>query len=324
MRRRLFVMVFLAAMLAPALLVVGATNPNQAVEEQETAPALNDAFAYRDALLWLSTDSLDTGNVYRRTRADAGEAEAAPKLIRFTVTLAEDPEPETASQEATRPIPTESVVILAQSSLAALGAAAHVQAPGATYAPQAPIVLEPAAANQAAPTWLTAVAWSVFLASLGILFTRLVGPAALALYARLSLDEVAHHPRRSLILQAVKAHPGASLEEVRRVTGIPGGALRHHLDQLAARGLLREASAGRETRWFEPGGRIPAAEMVPNGARRVLATIGNTPGLTTPEVAKRLEMTVQSAWKHLRTLVAAGLARPLPVGKAHAWQAIAT
>jgi DNA-binding MarR family transcriptional regulator len=170
---------------------------------------------------------------------------------------------------------------------------------------------------------MVAAFWSVFLTALGaLLFPRLAGIGAVSLYARLVQSQMERHPRRAVVLGLIRSEPGVNVASLERQSGISGGVLRHHLDQLESHGLVRRVHSGRATHWFPATG-LPVTAPPTLAQRRVLEVLGQAPGITVREVAVRLDVTVQNAWKQLRRLDANRMVRSERAGRATRWAVFA-
>lgn len=75
------------------------------------------------------------------------------------------------------------------------------------------------------------------------------------LAAWLATRDILRHPRRRLVLDAVKEHPGIHFRALERSTGLGGGSLRHHLDRLVGAGLLVQRRHRNVVCFFENHGR---------------------------------------------------------------------
>ena len=145
--------------------------------------------------------------------------------------------------------------------------------------------------------------------------------AGLLLFSRLRTDELAQHPGRAALLQAVAANPGASLATLQAVTGMSRSVAAHHLRTLARGGLVRrhewmgtvgfhparhEASNVHMVR-VDPSSLDAHAALRSETARALVESLVRMPGQTLQQVSSALGMARGTVHYHLHRCAAAGL-----------------
>lgn len=355
--RGMIAVVVLAGLVAPALVLPAFAGPapSPPAAENPTPPAPS-SFYRQDAPgpwrapaasegLLLDVDSSSTSRGVALTLAGSSSEETDPDerrlAVRFMISSdaardapvfrarASTGEATPALDEGETDSAVWSVMATAQGTLAALGAAAQTEPAGArsllpgsesmtdagsVSSSDAPGVWQP-------PSWFLAVFWTVFLASLGILLVpRTLAAGSWGLYARLTRHEMEDHPHRAALMECVRDEPGIHIARLAERTGIAEGTVRHHLDQLVRHGLVRRVPQGRATHHYASGPIEPAPAAVSGPRRRLVALLRHEPGLTTPELAKRLAVRVQTVWEHLQRLKQAGLVDDAKAGRASRWR----
>lgn len=116
------------------------------------------------------------------------------------------------------------------------------------------------------------------------------------------------------ILSAVRAHPGIPIGELRRQLSIGWGTFYHHLNRLAAEGLISTAHAGRRKLVFPEGHRAKeesAALGILRGrtARRVAEAFLDRTHRSMDDLIATLDLAPRSVYYHVRRLIDAGLVR---------------
>lgn len=158
---------------------------------------------------------------------------------------------------------------------------------------------------------------------LALVLARLLRLPALAvvLYSRISDAEVGTHPRRAAVLDAIRAAPGATLEDLERKVGFGGGALRHHVEVLARAKKITRVKAGGATRHFMPsvaGWRSLQEEallMADTAEARALRLVRACPGIHGAEVARELGVTPAAVHFVVKELSKKGLVREERAGR---------
>jgi len=201
---------------------------------------------------------------------------------------------------------------------------------GAT--PHAAAAIAPAAGNAVAAAPPTAPGWAIALASGGLALAA-VGAATLrgwrkaplfgiGLFSRLRTDELAQHPGRAALLEAVAANPGASLATLQAITGMSRSVAAHHLRTLTRAGLLRrhewmgtvgfhpvrhEATTGIHMVRADPVQMDAYAALRSPTARLLVETLVQSPGKTLQQVADATALARGTVHYHLLRCAAAGL-----------------
>lgn len=183
---------------------------------------------------------------------------------------------------------------------------------------------EPPAAEARLWSWPSAEAaagvsfLSVILGALYYFWPALKA-APIALFSRVRKDEALDHPVRNAIHAGVVADPGIHMNALARRVGKKGGVLRHHLDILIGKGLLKARRERGYTCYFPAtAGRLEMdhAAVLRNGtARDLLATVQGQPGATMQEIAATLGVTPGTVTYHARRLEEKGLLHARRAGR---------
>jgi DNA-binding MarR family transcriptional regulator len=129
---------------------------------------------------------------------------------------------------------------------------------------------------------LLVVALALALAP-AIALARRLAPVAVALFARLSRRELAAHPKRAALLDAIRAQPGITTAQLAARTRFAPGTLAHHLRALEKGELVKSLVVGRDRAWALAGaGRLAP---MPAARARLLRLVAERPGLTQRELA---------------------------------------
>jgi len=192
-----------------------------------------------------------------------------------------------------------------------LAPASGVFAAARAQAPAAEASVRRAGADVVVPPSL---AWPALLA--GVLAAALA--PLLALYARLSREQVLDHPLRSALLAAVVARPGTTRAELARSHGVHYTTVEWHVRALLRAGLLTAHRNGAVTGLFENHGRYSADErrralLLADGTNRFLVErrIAD-PTVRVVDLARELGLTKGAVSKRIAKLRAAGLPGAAP------------
>lgn len=202
-----------------------------------------------------------------------------------------------------------------QSSLAA-GLPGSQPAPIPETPPAAPATiatdwfLSPAGAGTFAAAFIVAV--------LTYLWPSLKQGAA-GLFSRLAPEELASHPARQAILDALAAEPGIHFQALCRKLGKGRGVVGHHLSKLVDGGQVLAKRQGGFVCYFLAGQRVGNVAAVTatkaEGAQRLLDLLGQRPGLSGLELAQASGLSPSTVHYHLRRLQGAGLVMGLAQGR---------
>jgi len=151
---------------------------------------------------------------------------------------------------------------------------------------------------------------AVLFGAVVLLWPLLRSGLAVPLFSRIEGPDVARHPVRKRILEAVETSPGLHFQALRRTVGVPNGSAVHHVGKLTEAGLLIARSEGGYTCYFLPGRPDPVLAAAPllasPGARAVWAALQSGPsGQAALADATGLGRTAVS--HHVRRLREAGL-----------------
>lgn len=125
---------------------------------------------------------------------------------------------------------------------------------------------------------------------------------------------------RKAVYDLVVRNPGVHLREIERLTNLPLGVVRYHLDRLQREGLI----FAREDRYFKrffPKGRIPDvppetfAALRQASLRRIVLRLLNSPGATHAELKEALGIPASTLSSYLSILLSKGVVRRERKGK---------
>lgn len=125
-------------------------------------------------------------------------------------------------------------------------------------------------------------------------------------------DPVPVGPVRTTLLRRVEEEPGSTVGDLRRGLGLGWGAFYHHLNRLAALGLVETVVRGRRCLVY-PAGHPAAREsqarsLLAGPTVRVLArTIVEAPRSSVQDLVERHGLSSRTVYYHVRRLVEAGL-----------------
>jgi predicted transcriptional regulator len=130
------------------------------------------------------------------------------------------------------------------------------------------------------------------------------------LFTRITVHEVARHPKRAALVEMIAAEPGIRFRELARTSRLPNGTLVHHLRKLEAVGLVKAIRSNRYLAYVVPGAarpndRHPALQS--EGAQRLANAIVDKPGIRVKDAAAIASLSPATAAYHLRRLVDARL-----------------
>ena len=188
-----------------------------------------------------------------------------------------------------------------------------------------PAAAKPIALVATQAPWVLTTAQAAGIGLVGILVGTLyyawplLKSSAIGLFSRVRPDRVRDHPQRRLIIDVIEAEPGIHFSELRRRTGMPNGTLLHHLKQLVTAGAVAERPNGGFTCYFAGKPRREdvdgAAALKSDGARRILAAIRGSPGMSNLGLARTTGLAPSSVNAHVKRLQAAGLVKVERIGR---------
>lgn len=124
-------------------------------------------------------------------------------------------------------------------------------------------------------------------------------------------DDLLLQRTRRRIVEIVAAHPGLSAREIQRGLGLGWGETAYHLDQLVRANLLYRERTGRRDAYFDrtvPWEDRRILVVLRGGAtRRILLELTSTPGVSGPELQRRLGVSKSTLSFHLTRLIAGGV-----------------
>lgn len=162
-------------------------------------------------------------------------------------------------------------------------------------------------------------------------------PGLAALFSRIREEDLAGHPTRQAILDAVAAEPGIHFQALCRALGKGRGVVGHHLTKLLDAGHVVRARRGGFTCYFPRGASTSSLALAAvtalkaEGAQRLLQELLARPDRSGLELAEATGLSPSTVHYHLRRLQDAGLVaatargrslamRPTPAGHAAARQ----
>lgn len=121
-----------------------------------------------------------------------------------------------------------------------------------------------------------------------------------ALYARLAPRRALEHPRRQQMVDLLRAEPGMTLADAQRRLGLSNGVARHHVQLLAAAGIVRVVHDGALRRLYPTD--APRVEATPALRERALTAIRARGEVRASELAQQLGVSRQALHYHLKKL----------------------
>jgi predicted transcriptional regulator len=116
--------------------------------------------------------------------------------------------------------------------------------------------------------------------------------------------------RRREILSLIEQQPGIHSTEIRRILDLGAGVVHHHLDKLAAAGLVETREYGHAILYYAAGQAPPkddpALTLTPSAKRIALAVL-HRPGRSSVEIAREVELYPKRVSVYLTQLQEAGL-----------------
>jgi hypothetical protein len=137
--------------------------------------------------------------------------------------------------------------------------------------------------------------------------------APLALFTRLTKDDVLDHPRRAQLHDYVTQHPGQRVQDVRRALQLPNGVALHHLHVLSQAGLVRVHRLGGRRLLYPAGPRVEP-QYVSQTQRQILDVVATAPGATQRDLGRAVGLSERAVSYHVRALAGSGLIRVEPEG----------
>jgi predicted transcriptional regulator len=120
---------------------------------------------------------------------------------------------------------------------------------------------------------------------------------------------------RQRLLRVVEEHPGCHLRALERLVPYSFGSLRHHLDQLAAAGLIRAELDQRFLRYYpiamDAALRKTCAAMRQRQLRRMMVYLLDHDIATRTEIARALELPLSTVATYVRRLRAMDVLKEL-------------
>ena len=222
-----------------------------------------------------------------------------------------------ATGPTARPLLSANVDVGSGGLLATYRAQEEIAKP-ALVAPAAIALQEPRAG---ASPWSDArlspslVAGGLAITALLALAVRL---ALVPLYTRLARDSLLRHPARARLFARIRREPGVHQAALVAEVGSGNGAVRQHLDKLAAHRLVFAVGESGRVRYFASGD-VPAPEarrlaLLRSGSlREVYDLCAAEPALTLRAAATRLGMSAPSVYRAKRRLEREGLLPTAPL-----------
>lgn len=140
-----------------------------------------------------------------------------------------------------------------------------------------------------------------------------------ALYRRLRANRVLDHPLRRSVFDAIKDHPGITVQELSERLDVDYSTARHHADVLLEFDLVHRRRDGRIVHFFENHGTFGAFEkraipLLRDGTSAHIArVVHENPGIRPTDVARRLDVDPSTVKWHLDKLRDAELVDATPL-----------
>ncbi len=140
---------------------------------------------------------------------------------------------------------------------------------------------------------------------LGLLIWRFF--TFLAGFTRLARHDLLTNDARQAILAHLKAEPGASFSDLKRLTGLANGALTHHVRMLENASLLQARRDGFRTRYYPGDARVVVAPYTTSTEARFMDAVRGRPDISQQDLAEAIGVSRDSVAYHARKLRARGL-----------------
>lgn len=157
------------------------------------------------------------------------------------------------------------------------------------------------------------------LAAPSFVFGGLALAAGWGLFSRFERETILNQTVRAEIHQMIQMRPGITFAELREGLGLSNSCAMHHLALLEQHELIRRVRTPYRTHFFLRGPRTPAPEELDEVRNRIRVMLLETPRLSGSEIARRLGMTRQATYYHLRRLKYAGALACDRRGRTHGW-----
>ncbi len=119
---------------------------------------------------------------------------------------------------------------------------------------------------------------------------------------------------RDRIYRYIHRNPGEHFEAIKRQLDMKNGTFAYHIKVLEREGRIHSRHIGRKTVFFDK--RSAARKVQFSGLqRRLLAVIGQHPGICQCEIQEHLKVKQQTLSYNIRKLEHAGAIRLLPAGR---------
>ena len=196
----------------------------------------------------------------------------------------------------------------------ASGELSVLPAPVRTPTPQTGPLPLPAAAASVSLVSLAAVGAGISLTDFGKyrFFTLFIVP----LYVRLKKDHVLDHFLRGQIYGYIKANPGDNYNSIRDVLKLSNGIVAHHLHTLEREGLVQSMRDGMYRRFWPADAKLPPEDEGHfNIQKRIVAIIGDNPGISQKEIAQKVGVSSPTVNYHIRVLETARMIHVKKLGR---------
>ncbi len=157
----------------------------------------------------------------------------------------------------------------------------------------------------------------------GVVAGALAALAAMALYHRLSKEEVLSHEARIAILDHLAHQPGLTAGELAGRLGCCYRTARHHLEKLAAFDLVAAHQAPVGVRWHLPGDASSLRPALADSQAAVLELLEDEPGLHLSAIARQADMAKATVKHSLDRLVELGYVEDRRVGPLRCFEPVA-
>ncbi len=126
-----------------------------------------------------------------------------------------------------------------------------------------------------------------------------MGGTMLPLYSRIHKEKVFRHQRRQELYQLVSANPGASFNNLKEMSSLENGTLRHHLRTLEREHYIKSVKDGKFRRFYLRERKAPRLSRV---QLMILQHIRANPDISQSDIAQLMEVSRQNVSYHIKKM----------------------
>jgi predicted transcriptional regulator len=126
------------------------------------------------------------------------------------------------------------------------------------------------------------------------------------MYSKLRDEKVVDHKTRGEIIHYIAKNPGSHFREIKGALKLKNGTLSYHVKVLENNGYVKSRTDGMYKRFYPFGYRIPDVTLS-NTERRIIAIIGDNPGITQKAISDEMKITQPAVAYHIKKLKKKGI-----------------